>query len=242
MQITAASSGMDKPTVTFHGRGIRGQARLVINAVEMPSVRTFSHDPIPALIAPYLTACFTDLHINGKDYGASQASYSPERPTGSYAQRKVLTDKGVQPVGYHTYVPYARFTDSARAKIAELMPLLADQYVTFETSKAALLAYTDDRVAAAKKALAAAQEDLDAAHRKQQSIDDIQPLDGHVKTTQPASSHTDDSEETTIGCALVILNADGHAVTNCPVCEGSHRAQSADSWTRQQQSKEHARG
>lgn len=153
MQITETSSCINGPTVTFIDRG-------------------------PALIAQYLTVRFCGLHINGKDYSDSHASYSPERSTHHSSQRNVLTDSGIQSVRYRTHINNTGFTDNAHAKICTLLPLLADRYFAAEASKAALLSYAHTRIDAAQKALAAAQEDLDAARRKHQSIENHAPAKG----------------------------------------------------------------
>lgn len=178
MQITETSNCVKGPTVIFIDRGIRGEAQVVVAATEMPSVRTFNHDRIPALIAPYLTVRFSSLHINGKDYSDSHASYSPERSTHPTRQRNVLTDSGIQPVGYRAHINNTGFTDNAHAKICTLLPLLADRYFTADASKAALLSYADTRIAAAQKALDAAQESLAAARHKHQSIANLTPPKG----------------------------------------------------------------
>ncbi|SKT45498.1 Uncharacterised protein [Mycobacteroides abscessus subsp. bolletii] len=161
MNITEIESSDGVTRVHVKGKGIDGIAKVSILPTTIKRETRWDGNTsidFPAFTTARLVLTFApnELTVNGKQYDRYEhGTFEPDRVASWHKDvRDMLTDTGVQRVGYRASVGYSQLTDSAREKVAQAVTLAADTYMTTEATKRAL-------VAEAKGQL----DDADKAHR-----------------------------------------------------------------------------
>lgn len=170
MNITELETTDDVIRIHVKGRGIDGIAKVGIAAHVIKADRYWNSDTTveqPGFTTARLTLSFApgELTVNGKKYDRYEhGTFEPARVASWHEDvRDMLTDTGMQRVGYRATMSYTNLTESARDKVRAAVKLAADKYLTLEAAKDALIAdalgdadsATRERVEAQRKETAA---------------------------------------------------------------------------------------
>lgn len=170
MNITELENNENVIRIHVKGRGIDGIAKVGICAHAIKAERYWDGDTTieqPAFTAVRLTLSFVpgELTVNGKKYDRYEhATFEPARVAHWHDDvRDMLTDGGMQRVGYRATMSYTNLTESARDKVKAAVVMAADKYLTIDAAKDALIAdalgdadsATKERVEAERKETAA---------------------------------------------------------------------------------------
>lgn len=173
MNITELSTNDNAIRIHVKGRGIDGIAKVGIRAHTVKADSYWDGDKRveqPAFTTARLTLSFApdELTVNGKRYdNYEHAAFEPARLACWHEDvRDMLTDTGMQRIGYRATMSYTHLTDSARDKVKQAVILAADKYLTIEAAKDALVADAlDDVDSATKKRVEAEREETAARER-----------------------------------------------------------------------------